>query len=79
MGDQGVWEVVDPQAGTSATLSEAEVAMATTKDKKVRVHLLQCLPNDLLMQVVNKKTGKEVWDSLKAWFVGADRVKDARL
>jgi hypothetical protein len=31
------------------------------------------------MQVAKKKTGKEVWDCLKVRFVGADRVKDARL
>jgi hypothetical protein len=31
------------------------------------------------MQVAKKKTGKEVWDSLKARFVGAERVKDVRL
>ncbi|XP_047309761.1 uncharacterized protein LOC124913204 [Impatiens glandulifera] len=29
--------------------------------------------------VANKKTAKEVWDCLKTWFVGADRVKNARL
>ena len=31
------------------------------------------------MQVAKKKTGKEIWDCLKARFVGADRVRDARL
>ena len=31
------------------------------------------------MQVAAKKTGKEVWDSLKARFVGEERVKEARL
>jgi hypothetical protein len=31
------------------------------------------------MQVAKKKTGKEVWDSLKARFIGADRVRGARL
>jgi len=31
------------------------------------------------MQVAKKKSGKEVWDSLKARFVGADRVRDAWL
>jgi len=31
------------------------------------------------MQVAKKKTGKEVWESLKARFVRADRVRDARL
>jgi hypothetical protein len=37
---------------------------ATAKDRKVKPHLLQCLPDGLLMQVA-KKTGKEVWDGLK--------------
>ena len=40
---------------------------------------MQCLPDDLLMQVAAKKTGKEVWDSLKARFVGEESVKKARL
>jgi len=31
------------------------------------------------MQVAGKKTGKEVWGSLKARYVGEERVKDARL
>jgi hypothetical protein len=31
------------------------------------------------MQVAKKKTGREVWQSLKARFVGAERVRDARL
>lgn len=37
------------------------------------------LPDDLLMQVARKKTGKKVWESLKARFVGEERVKEARL
>lgn len=78
MEDQGVWEVVEPSAGTS-TPSEPDAAKATAKDKKVRAHLFQCLPDDLWMQVAKKKTGKEFWDSLKARFVGANRVKEARL
>ncbi|KAK8946390.1 hypothetical protein KSP39_PZI006862 [Platanthera zijinensis] len=31
------------------------------------------------MQVAMKKTAKEVWDCLKTRFIGADRVKNARL
>jgi hypothetical protein len=31
------------------------------------------------MQVAKKKTWKEVWDSLKARFMGADCVRDAQL
>ena len=78
MEDQGVWEVVESEAGTS-TLSMADAVKATAKDKKVQAHLLPCLPDDLLMQVAKKKTRKEVWNSLKVCFVGADRVNDAQL
>jgi hypothetical protein len=67
--------VVEPPEGTTT----AQTADQSGKDKTARAHLLQCLPDDLLMQVAKKKTGKEVWESLKARFVGADRVRDARL
>lgn len=70
-----MWEVVEPPAG----MSKGGQTAAAAKGKKVRAHLLQCLPDDLLMQVAKKKTGKEVWDCLKARFVGADRVIEARL
>lgn len=76
MDDQAVWEIVEPPAGTS---SHRQTSAVAAQDKKLQAHLLQCLPNDLLMQVAKKKSGKEVWDCLKARFVGADRVKEARL
>jgi hypothetical protein len=49
------------------------------KNKMARAQLLQALPEDILMQVSTKPTTKEVWDSLKTRFVGADRVKAAHL
>jgi hypothetical protein len=76
MEEQEWWEVVEPPEGN---LVGAMTEKATGKDRKVRANLFQCLSDDLLMQVAKKKTGKEVWDSLKARFVGAERVKDARL
>ena len=80
MEDQGVWEVVEPPAEASEQVATAaEAAKAMAKDRKAKAHLLQCLPDDLLMQVATKKTGKEVWESLKARFVGAERVREARL
>jgi hypothetical protein len=80
MEDREEWEIVEPEADASATaLTTEEVARMTAKDKKIKANLLQCIPDDLLMQVAKKKTGKEVWDSLKARFVGADRMRDARL
>ena len=76
MEDQGVWEIVEPPDGTS---DKEQASTMAGKHTKVRSHLLRCLPYDLLMQVAKKKSGKEVWDSLKARFVGADRVKEAWL
>ncbi|CAD6270422.1 unnamed protein product [Miscanthus lutarioriparius] len=78
MEDREEWEIVEPAAdATVPTAAEAEKIKA--KDKKIKANLLQCIPDDILMQVAKKKTGEEVWDSLKARFVGADRVRDARL
>jgi hypothetical protein len=78
MEDQGVWEVVEPSEESRAE-SQLIAAQRSAKDKKVKAHLLQCLSDELLMQVAGMKTGKEVWECLKSRFVGADRVKDARL
>ena len=76
MEEQGWWEVVEPPEGSS---TRALMEAAAGKDKKVRAHLFQWLTDELLMQVAKKKSGKEVWDSLKARFMGAERVRDARL
>jgi hypothetical protein len=56
-----------------------DAAVDAQKNKTARAQLLQALPEDILMQVSTKKTAKEVWESLKTRFVGADRVKTARL
>lgn len=40
---------------------------------------MQSIPQDVLLQVVKHKMAKVVWDSLKTRYVGADRVKQARL
>jgi hypothetical protein len=66
----GVWEAVSPADGA---------AVDVNKNKVARAQLLGALSEDILMQVSAKKTAKEVWDSLKTRFVGADRVKAARL
>lgn len=68
--DQGVWEAVELAKGA---------VVDVWLDKKARSHLLQALPEDLLMQVVKKTMAKAVWDCLKTRFVGADRIKNTRL
>jgi hypothetical protein len=67
---QGLWEAVSPP-------DDGEVN--AVKSKTARAQLFQALPDDILMQVSTKKTAAKVWASLKTRFVGADRVKTARL
>jgi hypothetical protein len=59
MEHQGVWEVVEPSGETFGQDAVA-VTVAKAKGRNAKAHLLQSLPDDLLMQVVTKKTGKEV-------------------
>uniref|UniRef100_A0A8R7VJU1 CCHC-type domain-containing protein n=1 Tax=Triticum urartu TaxID=4572 RepID=A0A8R7VJU1_TRIUA len=64
-----VWEAVAP----------GDAAVNARKDKTARALLLGALPENVLLQVSTKLTAKEVWDSLKVRFVGADQVRAARL
>ncbi|KAE8790475.1 retrotransposon protein [Hordeum vulgare] len=68
----GLWEAVAPAEDTAA-------AVIAKKDKPVRAYLLRALADDLVLQVAARKTAVEIWASLKARFVGADRVHTARL
>lgn len=68
---QGLWEAVAP--------ADATAAVDAKKNKTARAYLLGALVEDILLQVSSKKTAAEVWASLKARFVGADRVRAARL
>lgn len=49
------------------------------KNNAAIAYLYQAMPEDLVLQVANPTTAKAIWDSLKARFVGIDRVKKARL
>ncbi|KAE8773281.1 retrotransposon protein [Hordeum vulgare] len=67
----GLWEVVvSPEEAASAVIA---------KDKPARAYLLRALADDLLLQVASKKTAAEIWASLQTRFVGADRIRAARL
>ncbi|XP_021979913.1 uncharacterized protein LOC110876037 [Helianthus annuus] len=70
MDAQGLWESIEPQAG---------VAVDEKKSKTARAFIFQAIPEEILLQVAKKKTAKEVWESLKTRFVGAERVQKARL
>ncbi|KAI3522492.1 hypothetical protein L1887_00319 [Cichorium endivia] len=71
MQAQGVWEAVEPR--TANTVVEVK------KDKMALAAIYQGIPEDLLLSLAEKKTAKEAWDALKTMFMGADRVKTARI
>ncbi|GJZ62722.1 putative zinc finger, CCHC-type containing protein, partial [Tanacetum coccineum] len=53
MDVQGLWESIEPAAG---------VAVDEKKSKMARAFIFQAIPKDILMQVANKKTAREVWE-----------------
>ncbi|GKC20593.1 zinc finger, CCHC-type containing protein [Tanacetum coccineum] len=65
----GVWDLVE---GTS-TSKEIDVK----KDSSASSYLFQGLPEDLQMQVAGCETANEIWDSLKARFIGTEDVQQA--
>ncbi|XP_076945954.1 uncharacterized protein LOC143617207 [Bidens hawaiensis] len=70
MDAQGVWEAVNPPAGG---------AVDDKKNKMARAFIFQATLEVVLLQVAKNKTAKEVWDSLKNRYLGADRVQQARV
>ncbi|KAJ0515274.1 putative RNA-directed DNA polymerase [Helianthus annuus] len=70
MDAHGLWEAIEPATG---------VVVDEKKNKQVRAFIFQAIPEEILSQAAKKKTAKEVWDSLKSRYVGAERVQKARL
>uniref|UniRef100_A0ACD5WWX3 Uncharacterized protein n=1 Tax=Avena sativa TaxID=4498 RepID=A0ACD5WWX3_AVESA len=68
---QGLREAVVPADSTTV--------VDPKKNKTARAYLLGALAEDILLQMSSKKTASKVWASLKARFVGTDRVRTARL
>ncbi|XP_076920628.1 uncharacterized protein LOC143581823 [Bidens hawaiensis] len=64
----GLWEAVS---------SEEEVD--EKKAYTTKAMILQTMPEDILMQVAQHPTTKEVWEAIKVRHLGADLVQKARL
>ncbi|XP_052621274.1 uncharacterized protein LOC128127062 [Lactuca sativa] len=62
------WTVIDP--GTENNEEKDYFAIGL---------LYQAIPEDLIMQIEDVESAKGLWESIKARYVGADRVKEARL
>ena len=66
----GIWEAVEPTTGTEVDQKKNNTAVAM---------LYQALPENMILQIANLTSAKEIWDALKVRHVGVDRVKEARL
>ncbi|GJU90786.1 initiator tRNA phosphoribosyl transferase [Tanacetum coccineum] len=67
IGIHEVWDVIDPGSDDAK------------KNNIVKGLLFQSIPEDLVSQIRNLKTGKEMWEAIKTRNLGVDRVKEARL
>ncbi|KAD2394235.1 hypothetical protein E3N88_41212 [Mikania micrantha] len=66
----GLWEVIEVSQGAAIDVKKNNTAIA---------YLYQAMPEDMVLQFAQYGTSKEIWDALKARFVGIERVKKARL
>ncbi|KAI3759529.1 hypothetical protein L6452_07414 [Arctium lappa] len=63
----GLWETIDVKNAVDEKKSHTSKAM-----------IFQTFPEDVLMQLAQCSTTKEVWDSIKVRFIGVDLVQKAR-
>ncbi|KAL7606147.1 hypothetical protein Lser_V15G16255 [Lactuca serriola] len=70
MDAHGLCDAIKPPTG---------VIVDEKKSKQARAFIFQSIPKEILAQAAKKKTTKEVWDSLKLRYVGAERVQKARI
>nr|XP_043625907.1 uncharacterized protein LOC122597373 [Erigeron canadensis] len=66
----GIWETIVAKEGE--TTSE-------NKENTSKAMIFQTLPQDVLMQVAQYSTSKEVWDSIEVEYLRADLVQKAQL
>ena len=71
MQAQGVWDAVESK-------NPREV-VDVRKDKMALAAIYQGLPEELLLSLAEKETAKEAWETLKVMYMGAERVKTAKV
>ena len=71
MQAHGIWEAVEPK--------DPEAVIEEKKDKLALAAIYQCIPDDMLLTIVEKTTAKGAWDAIKTMCLGADRVRKAKV
>ncbi|GJU95689.1 hypothetical protein Tco_1320445 [Tanacetum coccineum] len=78
----GLWKVIDAKKetdGKKETGGEQKTAIDKKAENTANGMIFQTLPQDMLMQVAQYTTAKEVWISIKVKHLGANLVQKARL
>ena len=82
---KGLWSLVEngleePRAGTLLTdAQQTQLECARVNDLKVKNYLFQSIDRVILEQILEKRTSKQIWDSMKRKFEGNARVKRSLL
>nr|GEW65863.1 zinc finger, CCHC-type [Tanacetum cinerariifolium] len=75
----GLWKVIDETNGKKETSGKQKTTIDEKAKNTTKGIIFQTLPQDMLMQVAQYTTTKEVWNSIKVKHIGADLVQKARL
>ncbi|CAN6925204.1 unnamed protein product, partial [Brassica oleracea] len=86
--ENGVWDVVvngvppDPTKIPELAATTNSIEPGTDKEEKndyATVLLFQSVPENLILQIGEQSSPKDMWEALKTINLGADRVREARL
>jgi hypothetical protein len=82
---KGYWSLIEtgyPEPVANVVLSEEQHKQLDdlmVKDLKVKNYLFQSIDRTILEQILEKRTSKQIWDSMKKKFEGSARVKRSTL
>ncbi|KAJ0438214.1 putative RNA-directed DNA polymerase [Helianthus annuus] len=65
--------------GILQALEPGEEEVEAKKDDMAVALLLQAIPEELVFQVAQFQKAKEIWEALKTWYVGVERVREAKI
>lgn len=71
MQAHGVWEAIEPK--------DPKTVLEDRTDKIALAAIYQCVPEDILLSIADKKTAKQAWDAVKVTCQGAERVRTAKV
>ena len=74
-----VWEIIENESAESDKNDIANESAESDKNDIATALLFQSIPETMILQTGGLDTARKVWDAIKTRYVGADRVREARL